>query len=150
MIQMYVEDMTQFLIDILKRMEKLVKQHLWDDRITTLVTLEHAKLLIEKGGLAILDLEARNEAIQLMWLRAYLDIGNAMANMGAGYRQLLCSCPTPIDTAKRCECENKSIPTGLVPSDEEPLSEAKRNAQSSDEIQAQTEQDADVGPYNGK
>ncbi|OSD05733.1 hypothetical protein PYCCODRAFT_1349910, partial [Trametes coccinea BRFM310] len=71
--QMFVGGMTQFLTDvqrmleqILKRLTKFFRRYIWDDKHNTLVRMVYLALLFEKGGFKILDLESRNEAISLM------------------------------------------------------------------------------------
>ncbi len=79
-IQMIVAGMTQYLTSvqrmpdhILARLTKIIRGYLWDDRHNTPVGMEHVCLPISQGGLGMMDLEARNEAIDVMWLKAYLD-----------------------------------------------------------------------------
>ncbi len=79
-VQMIIGGITQFLTTvqrmpdvILKRLEKILRSYLWDDRVNTPVGLDYVCLPIERGGLSMLDLKARSEAIDIMWLRAYLD-----------------------------------------------------------------------------
>ncbi len=79
-IQMIIGGMTQYLTsvqrmpeEILKRLNKIVRGYLWDDRHNTPVGRKHVCLPVERGGLGMLDLETRNEAIDMAWLKAYLD-----------------------------------------------------------------------------
>ncbi len=78
--QMIVGGMTQFLTTvqrmpeaILARLKKIIRGYLWDDRHNTPVGMEHLYLPVAQGGLGLIDLEARNEAIDIMWLKSYLD-----------------------------------------------------------------------------
>ncbi len=79
-IQMIIGGMTQFFTsvqrmpaDIVTRLNKIIRSYLWDDRSHTPVGLSHVYLPIAQGGLGVLDLDARCEAIDIMWLKAYLD-----------------------------------------------------------------------------
>ncbi len=81
-IQMIIGGMTQYLTtvqrmpeEVLTRLNKIIRGFLWNDRRSPPVSLEHVHLPVAKGGLNILDLEARNEAIDIMWLKAYLNLG---------------------------------------------------------------------------
>ncbi len=78
-VQMFIGGMTQFLTDVQtmpalvqRRLERILRRYLWNDRIIPPVSLEHAQADFERGGLRILDIETRNEAIDLIWARAYL------------------------------------------------------------------------------
>ncbi|KAH9886322.1 hypothetical protein C8Q73DRAFT_624057, partial [Cubamyces lactineus] len=80
--QMFVAGMTQFLTDvqrmpgyILKRLNTVIRNYIWDDKHNTPVAMTHLHLPVEKGGIKLIDLEARNEAIDLTWLRSYLSFG---------------------------------------------------------------------------
>ncbi|OJT14670.1 Transposon TX1 uncharacterized 149 kDa protein [Trametes pubescens] len=80
--QMMIGGMTQFLVDVqrmpshvLKRLTKMIRDYLWDDKHNIPVSMEHTYLPAERGGLGLLNLEARNEAIDVMWLKDYLALG---------------------------------------------------------------------------
>ncbi len=80
-VQMIVGGMTQFLTMVQRmpdtirtRLNKLIREYLWDDRHTPPVALDYTYLPVGRGGLGIMDLETRNEAIDIMWLKAYLDM----------------------------------------------------------------------------
>ncbi len=80
--QMIVGGTTQFLTmvqrmpnAIVMRLNKVIRGYLWDDRVNTPVGMKHVYLPVSKGGLGMIDLEARNEAIDVMWLKMYLDFG---------------------------------------------------------------------------
>ncbi|KAI0757506.1 hypothetical protein C8Q80DRAFT_1116624 [Daedaleopsis nitida] len=61
------------------RFEKIVRKYLWNDRIIPPVSMEQACASRDSGGLAILDLKSRNEAIDVMWLKDYLSFGPTRA-----------------------------------------------------------------------
>ncbi len=80
-VQMIIGGITQYLTKVQRmpeevkvRLNKIIRGYLWDDRNNTPVGLDHVCLPIELGGLGVLDLEARNEAIDIMWLQSYLDM----------------------------------------------------------------------------
>ncbi len=82
-VQMIIGGMTQYLTSvqrmpdtIRKRLTKIIREYLWDDRRNPPVSMKQAYLPVARGGLGILDLESRNEAIDLMWLKAYLDFSS--------------------------------------------------------------------------
>ena len=58
---------------IQKEMEKNMKDFLWDGRKKGLITMEAASTPREDGGLGIPSIEARLKAIQIMWLKKYLE-----------------------------------------------------------------------------
>ncbi len=79
-VQMIIGGMTQFMTmvqrmpaEIVTRLTKLIRDYLWDDRHSPPVAMEHVCLPVEHGGLGILDLDARSDAIDIMWLKTYLD-----------------------------------------------------------------------------
>ncbi|OSD01784.1 hypothetical protein PYCCODRAFT_1344228, partial [Trametes coccinea BRFM310] len=83
-IQLFVAGMTQFLTEvqtmpdkITARLKGLIKDYLWEGKKTPPVSLEQTYRPWEQGGLDITDIEARNDAIQVTWLRAYLQDGKA-------------------------------------------------------------------------
>lgn len=52
---------------------KLIQDFMWEDDLSPRIALELLQWPIEEGGLNLLDLKACNEAIEIMWLKAYLD-----------------------------------------------------------------------------
>ncbi|OSD08368.1 hypothetical protein PYCCODRAFT_1342847, partial [Trametes coccinea BRFM310] len=80
--QMLVGGMTQFLTDVQRmpdrirlRLNGILRKYIWDDKHNTPVGMAHLALPFDQGGFKILDLEARNEAITVMWLRSFLSFG---------------------------------------------------------------------------
>ncbi|OJT03797.1 Transposon TX1 uncharacterized 149 kDa protein, partial [Trametes pubescens] len=81
-VQMVVASMSQFMANVqrmpehvTKRLTKLIRNYIWDDKHIVPVSMDRLCMPYEAGGLNLLDLEARNEAIDVMWLRAYLNMG---------------------------------------------------------------------------
>ena len=79
-IQQVVGGLTQFLTQVQgmparieSALEKLINDFIWDDEKGPRIALELLQHPKERGGLDILDIRARNEAIDLMWLKAYLN-----------------------------------------------------------------------------
>jgi hypothetical protein len=77
-IQMIVAGMTQYLTkvqgmpeDIEKELAKRIQSYVWGGRKPTINATVMGGPLLE-GGKKILDIRARNEAIQLTWLQTYL------------------------------------------------------------------------------
>ncbi len=50
---------------------------MWGDDSSPRIALDFLCLPLNKGGLNLLDIEARNEAIEIMWLKSYLDLSPA-------------------------------------------------------------------------
>ncbi|CDO76740.1 hypothetical protein BN946_scf184813.g10 [Trametes cinnabarina] len=80
--QMFVGGMTQFLTDVQRmpdlvksRLTKILRKYIWDDKHNTPVGMAHLSLPFDQGGFKILDIESRNEAISIMWLKSYLSFG---------------------------------------------------------------------------
>ncbi|KAI0830484.1 hypothetical protein BC628DRAFT_1407977 [Trametes gibbosa] len=81
-VQMMVGGMSQFLTDVqrmpksvMTRLNKLTRKYVWNNKHSPPVQFDCLLLPIEKGGLGMLDLESRNEAIDVMWLKTYLQMG---------------------------------------------------------------------------
>ena len=55
-----------------KSIAKMIRTFLWDSPKTPPVSQAITSQPVERGGLDILDIQVRNEAIELMWLSAYL------------------------------------------------------------------------------
>ncbi|KAF9266933.1 hypothetical protein L218DRAFT_1066742, partial [Marasmius fiardii PR-910] len=79
-IQIVIGGMTQYLTkvqgmpkDVEAKLVKRIHNFLWDDKNGRTINRETLYAPLE-GGKNILDLEARNEAIDLMWLQAYLKL----------------------------------------------------------------------------
>jgi ribonuclease HI len=58
---------------IVTALNKIINDFLWDDGHGPRIALEYLQLPKKQGGLNILDLQTRNEAIDLMWLKTYLN-----------------------------------------------------------------------------
>jgi ribonuclease HI len=78
-IQMTVAGMTQHLAkaqgmpqEVERQLMKRVRAFIWDTEGTPPISATTLALPKEEGGKKLLDLEARNKAIQLTWLKAYL------------------------------------------------------------------------------
>ena len=54
-------------------LQKVISDFIWDDGRGPRITMDLLHHPKEAGGLNILDIKARNEAIDLMWLKSYLD-----------------------------------------------------------------------------
>jgi hypothetical protein len=58
-----------------KRLSKRIRKYMWkDEKNHSPVGESTLQAPIEEGGKGLLDLKARNEAIQVMWLKRYLDL----------------------------------------------------------------------------
>ena len=80
-IQMQVAGVTQYLTKVQgmpREVETLLNKHIrnftWNHEKADTVNQAQMYALHRKGGKKVLDIEARNRAIQLMWLKMYLDL----------------------------------------------------------------------------
>ncbi|KAF5352050.1 hypothetical protein D9758_009406 [Tetrapyrgos nigripes] len=80
--QMFAGGMSQYLTqvqgmppEVEKRLAKRVSKYIWDEKEKNPVNKDATYLRINEGGRAVLDIPARNEAIELMWLKRYLSFG---------------------------------------------------------------------------
>ena len=79
-IQIIVEGYTQFLtkaqgmpMHIKSALTKIIRDFMWEDDSSPRIALELLQKPIDEGGLNLLDIKARNEAIEIVWLKAYLN-----------------------------------------------------------------------------
>jgi len=79
-IQMVVGGMTQYLAKVQTMpkqvedtLEKIIRNFMWNGNKAP-VSISTLHLPIEQGGVKLLDLRARNQAINIMWLKTYLDL----------------------------------------------------------------------------
>jgi hypothetical protein len=79
-VQTVVGGHTQFLTKaqgmpalIEKAFTKIIRDFMWEEDSSPRIALDALQRPIEEGGLNLLNLEARNEAIELMWLKSYLN-----------------------------------------------------------------------------
>jgi Reverse transcriptase (RNA-dependent DNA polymerase) len=81
-IQMVVGGMTQYLVKVQTMpkqvediLEKTIRNFLWADKKPP-VNMATLCLPVRQGGVKLLDIKARNKAIDIMWLKSYLDLSN--------------------------------------------------------------------------
>jgi hypothetical protein len=79
-VQWIVGGRTQFLAKaqgmpkhIEKRLEKTMMNFVWNDINTHTVSKAQLSRPLQEGGINLLDVKVRNQAIELMWLKDYLD-----------------------------------------------------------------------------
>ena len=79
-IQATVGGLTQFMTQaqgmpprVESSINNIINDFLWDDSKGPRIALEYLQQPKEAGGLNILDIHSRNEAIDLMWLKSYLN-----------------------------------------------------------------------------
>ena len=80
-IQMVVGGYMQFLMQaqgmptkIEDAITKMTQNFIWEENKSLRVTLDVLQYPCEEGGLNLLDIKARNEAIEIMWLKEYLNL----------------------------------------------------------------------------
>ena len=78
-VQMIVGGYTQYLAMaqgmpkcIESALIRIIRNFMWNDSTTPKIALETLYRPVEEGGLNLLDLTTRNEAIEIMWLKTYL------------------------------------------------------------------------------
>jgi exonuclease III len=81
-IQMVTGGMTQYLTTVqgmpkyvMQILNKITRNFMWDGRKAQ-VNLNTLYLPIKEGGVKLLDIKARNQAIDIVWLKKYLDLGS--------------------------------------------------------------------------
>ena len=79
-IQAVIGGRTQFLAkvqgmpaSIEKAITKIISNFIWGENDKPKIAAPSLQKAMEEGGLKMLDIKARNEAIELMWLKAYLN-----------------------------------------------------------------------------
>ncbi|KIY47256.1 hypothetical protein FISHEDRAFT_59779 [Fistulina hepatica ATCC 64428] len=85
-IQWIIGGMTQYLMTVQgipasveKKLEKRIRTFLWNHDGVTRISMRTLQMHKLKGGKGILDIAARNKAIDLMWAKAYLNLSSARA-----------------------------------------------------------------------
>ena len=80
-IQVIVGGHTQFLTKaqgmpphIKVALTKIIRDFIWDNDACQRIALDYLHYPLDQGGLNILDIKTRNEAIKLVWLRNYLNL----------------------------------------------------------------------------
>ena len=53
---------------------KIIRDYVWDNDARQRIAIEYLYYPLDQGGLNLLDIKARNEAIELVWLRDYLNL----------------------------------------------------------------------------
>jgi hypothetical protein len=105
-IQAVVRGLTQFLTQtqgmppqIEAALDKVISDFIWEDRRGPRIAMDLLKHPKESGGLNILDLKLCNEAIDLMWLKAYLNF-SLTCQLWAAVTDLLINTAAPDTTIK--------------------------------------------------
>ncbi|KAH9177338.1 hypothetical protein EDB89DRAFT_1844983, partial [Lactarius sanguifluus] len=55
-------------------LQGIIRDFLWEEGTTPRIALEYLYRPMEEGGLNLLNISGQNEAIELIWLKAYLNI----------------------------------------------------------------------------
>ena len=53
---------------------KIIRDFVWDNNARHRIALDYLHFPLNQGGLNLLDIKARNEATELVWLRDYLNL----------------------------------------------------------------------------
>ncbi|KIY69343.1 hypothetical protein CYLTODRAFT_337003, partial [Cylindrobasidium torrendii FP15055 ss-10] len=59
-----------------KKLAKIIRDFVWDKKTLGRVSEAHLLASLETGGRKILDIKSRNKAIQVMWLKSYLNLSS--------------------------------------------------------------------------
>lgn len=59
--------------NIEETLTKMARDFIWEGSTKRKIALENLQRPIEEGGLNLLDIQARNDAIEITWLKTYLD-----------------------------------------------------------------------------
>ena len=80
-VQAIVGGLTQFLTKaqgmpdhVENALTKAIRNFMWQDNSSPRIALDILQRPIEEGGLNLLDLKARNEAIEIIWMKSYLNL----------------------------------------------------------------------------
>ncbi|KAI4294058.1 hypothetical protein K525DRAFT_178284, partial [Schizophyllum commune Loenen D] len=60
---------------VLRRIVELTKEFIWAGKTVGPVAMEHLYTPIKVGGIKLVDFEARDNMINAMWLKEYLNLG---------------------------------------------------------------------------
>lgn len=78
---MIVDSMTQFLTkaqgmptSIEAAVTKKIRTFIWDDRKTPPISLTRLERPISEGGLGLMNITVRNRAIDITWVKTYMDM----------------------------------------------------------------------------
>ncbi|KAG1811457.1 uncharacterized protein BJ212DRAFT_1277969 [Suillus subaureus] len=81
---MIIGGMTQFLTkaqgmpkNIETAIIKIMRKFIWNNKKTSPISLEQLQKPIEEGGINLIDIKVRNEAIKITWLQSYLDLSSS-------------------------------------------------------------------------
>ena len=112
-IQVVVGGCTQFLAKaqgMPKHIEtaliSIIRDFMWGEDSSPRVTLDTLQRPRDEGGLNLLDIQARNEAIELMWLKSYLNFSDSRPPW-AIVTDIIIDAAAP---------RIRAIPRGLIPS----------------------------------
>jgi hypothetical protein len=61
-------------IHIEDTLTKTIRDYIWDNDVHPRIGLEHLHKPLNEGGLNILDIKSQNEAIEIVWLKDYLNL----------------------------------------------------------------------------
>ncbi|KAI0334085.1 hypothetical protein GY45DRAFT_1243648, partial [Cubamyces sp. BRFM 1775] len=82
-VNMEIGGRTQFLakaqgmtLSVEKKIVSLICAFIWDEGKSPMLPMAQLELPVESGGLGLLNISARNEAIDLMWLKSYLNLSS--------------------------------------------------------------------------
>ncbi|KAI0323679.1 hypothetical protein GY45DRAFT_1216293, partial [Cubamyces sp. BRFM 1775] len=62
--------------EVVTELSALARAFLWGQGVVPKVALSTLQLEVGRGGLSLLDLDARNEAVDMMWMKAYLTLSS--------------------------------------------------------------------------
>jgi len=60
-------------LDIKDALTNIIRKFIWDQGIRPRIAMATLRCPIHEGGLNVLDIKSRNEVIEIIWLKAYLN-----------------------------------------------------------------------------
>ena len=79
---------------------KITRKFMWGDNSSPRIALDFLQSPVEEGGLNLIDIKARNEAIEIMWLKSYLNISPSRPEWAAVTDLLIDMAAPPASTQK--------------------------------------------------
>jgi hypothetical protein len=120
-IQAMAGGLTQFLTqaqgmpqNIETAINKIITKFIWEEGTTPRIAAEHLQKQTEEGGLGLLDIKSRNDAIEIMWLKAYLNF-SASQQPWAAVTDLIIDAAAPADTIEKAR-KNPFLQSWNIPS----------------------------------
>ena len=60
-----------------KTITDIIRNFIWEENTSPRIALKYLHNKVEEGGLNLLNIRARNEAIEIIWLKTYLNMSSS-------------------------------------------------------------------------